>query len=167
MAATNVTTITDRIAGEQSNPGFLRRQLKINIKMGWLCMYAMVIIFTYVYYNHVVPHKGDLLMYRMPTVDVGGRLKCVVPYGNCEHDLITGWSLIRLVMFGVIGAYMPDNYITVLVYGAITESTALASRGRPRYISNTLVNTAGYAIGSNFRQLLMPFPVKRSLAASI
>jgi len=139
------------------------RQLKPTLKIGYLCIYALIIMLFYIYYYHISPTYGDVISYNIPEVDVAKNIKCALPYTGCEYDRLTGWSIGRFLLFAIVGAINPDNYSTLFVFSGIMEAMAGSTRGSPRMFTNLATNMLAYSIGSNTRQLVRPHPLRSNI----
>ena len=142
---------------------FIYRSLRPTLRLGFLCLYAIIIIFLYVYHHHYVPEHGNYVNTKIPELDVANSTKCAVDYTHCEYDRLTGWSIGRFLVFAFVGCIQPDNYMTIFLFSGIMEAMVFSNRGRPKFISNSIMNMLGYTVGSNIWQLARPTPSKKPM----
>ena len=128
--------------------GWLGQQLIPSLKLGFLCLYALIIISFYIYHHVLVVKYGDYIKYKIPELDVVNVSKCSTGYNFCEYDRLTGWSIGRILLFATVGVIMPDKYSTIIIFSSIMELMSHSNKGRPRVLTNFGTNIVGYTSGS-------------------
>lgn len=128
--------------------GWVGKQTIPSLKLGFFCLYAIIIISFYVYHHAYVENHGDYVKYKIPELDVVHSSKCLSNYKDCEYDRLTGWNIGRLLVFAFCGCIMPDKYPTVLLFSSIMGLMSHSNKGSPRVLTNFSTNMVGYTIGS-------------------
>lgn len=121
-------------------------QRKIQHKM--YMIYSVIIVLVYIYYAHIRPEAGDIIKTQLPQYDVFGKYKCKIKFKGCENQILTGWSLMRFIIFVLFGYMNPHNHKNIAILSVMIETYALSMKGNSKLLLNPVVNMAGYTVGS-------------------
>lgn len=80
------------------------------------------------------------------TVPVPDSLKPLL--SNTDHNKIDYLGLLRGIFYIFVGYFMPNNYITVILFSIIYEMSQPLFGMNPKYIINPLINITAYTFGS-------------------
>lgn len=110
----------------------------------------IIVILTIIFQVYNMTYKaryGDFL-HQLKITTVHDSVKCFFGEDGCEEGDIDGWTLIHGLMYGLIGYYIPNHYLAIIIISIVFELVQPYLGNRARYIVNPLVNLTGYGIGS-------------------
>lgn len=113
----------------------------------------VIIIFVVilVIYNFTYKSKYGGYISNVKISDVPYAIKCAFEEPGCEEGNIDGWTLVHGIMYFIIGLFVPNRFLVILVISIIWELLQPLMGNSARFIINPLVNLTGYAIGSLVR----------------
>lgn len=79
-------------------------------------------------------------------------IACIFNKNDCEDQAINGWSIVRGMMYFLIGLLIPGHYLAILIISILIEVGKPYFGGKPKYIINPLTNLVGYSLGSFIRR---------------
>jgi hypothetical protein len=86
----------------------------------------------------------------MPIIDVPYEIKCTIGDENCENGDITTWTIGHFIIYMIVGLYIPNCYLEILIISIICEMLESALGHTSKFVIDPLINLTGYAIGSAF-----------------
>lgn len=119
-----------------------------SIPMRILYAYMIIIIFVYAYTYHISTTYGDVIG-NMSEYDILGKHKCLIDIKGCNTQVLTGWSIARVVAYAVIGYGNPHGYLNMFIMFSFIELYSYANNSRTAPILNMFLNMIGYTVGSS------------------
>lgn len=109
----------------------------------WILIY---IVAVKLYEQYYIPKYGDSLSGSI--IDVPHSIKCAFDEPQCETGDIDYWSIIHAVGFFVLGYFIPNQYLTVLILSVFIVIIEPYIGYKPKYIIDPLINITFYSLGS-------------------
>jgi hypothetical protein len=109
-----------------------------------------ILIFTAVWLLYQFTYKvkyGDLLA-NFKLFDVPYEIKCFFEEPGCEDGNINGWSLVQIFAYLIIGYFVPNQYLVIVVISVLIELIEPMAGYQPKYIIDPVTNLTGYTLGS-------------------
>ena len=75
-------------------------------------------------------------------------IKCTIGAENCAKGDASTWIVIHFVIYVLIGLFVPDCYVEILVISIACELIEAGFGHISKFIVDPMVNMAGYIIGS-------------------
>jgi hypothetical protein len=107
----------------------------------WLC----TISFRYA----LQPKKNNHKFLQLPT-----GLKCLFNENNCQNADFTFFTIIHIVSYIIIGYYVPDQYVIILIVSVLCEFMEYFMGFQAKFILDPIVNIVGYFIGSQLNKYI-------------
>jgi hypothetical protein len=86
---------------------------------------------------------------KLPKIKVPHCIKCVIKHNKCETGDINIWNVIHLVLYIVVGYFVPDRYLVILYISILNELIEIGTGNTAKLVIDPLTNLLGYFIGSN------------------
>lgn len=92
-------------------------------------------------FKHYEQQSGELV----PTPDA---LRCVFGQSGCENERFTWWTVIHIVVYTIIGYFIPGLYVEIIGISIAIELIEFGMGYSSKLIIDTCANLFGYTIGS-------------------
>jgi hypothetical protein len=107
------------------------------------------ISFRYVFLHYYPMKKVEGCIFEMPY-----GAKCLFGEMDCEKADFTLFSVIHIVSYIIIGYFIPDQYLIILIVSILCEFLEYFMGFQSKFILDPIINIAGYFIGSTLRNQL-------------
>jgi hypothetical protein len=106
-------------------------------------LWLVTIIIRFLYYNGGGLYKTSKGLIEMPY-----GLKCYFNEPGCERGDFSTYSIFHFVGYTLIGLFIPDCYIEILIISIACELLELGLGYPTKFLLDPAVNMAGYLTGS-------------------
>jgi hypothetical protein len=101
------------------------------------------IAFRYVFLHYYPMKKVEGCMFEIPY-----GAKCLFGEQDCEKADFTLFSVIHIVSYIIIGYFIPDQYIIILIISILCEFLEYFMGFQGKFVLDPIINLAGYFIGN-------------------
>lgn len=105
------------------------------------------IMFRYVYLSYYPRDKVSANMIVLPY-----GLRCLYGEAGCETANFCFFSIIHIVAYILIGYFVPDQYIIILVISILCEFFEFYVGFQAKFVLDPIINLFGYFIGNQIRK---------------
>lgn len=92
-----------------------------------------------------------------PIFEIPCGLKCYFGEPGCEGGDFTVFSIIHLIMYIIIGWFVPGYYLEIFFISLACEFLEAGIGAQTKFLLDPLVNMIGYAIGTQSKYLYESF----------
>lgn len=115
---------------------------------------VILILSGVIWFNY--KSRGSLFLNR-ELIPLPVWLRCLIPQKNCATVVdIDGWSVVHLLLYFVLGVFVPNHYLLVVTGSVAFEALERSLGERPRWIIDPATNLLGYTLGSMLSKRLRP-----------
>ena len=120
---------------------------------GIVIILAMTMAFWFFYNKIIRKSNGD--SFEGTLFNFPNSIKCLFPNVSykehkniCEDADFDGWSVLHVILYVLMGALFPNEYVLVLILSIFSEMWEYVSGWGARWIVDPLVNLSSYWVGS-------------------
>lgn len=96
---------------------------------------------------------------KLPKIKVPTCIKCVIKHNKCETGDINVWNIIHLILYIIVGYFVPDRYLVILYISILNELIEIGTGNTAKLVIDPLTNLLGYFIGSNLSPYKFNLPI--------
>jgi hypothetical protein len=118
-----------------------------NKAVGLIILWILIYVAAWKLYEQLyIPKYGDYFGQKLVDVPMG--VKCAFNEPQCEKGDLDGWTLVHAVGFFLLGYFIPEQYLAVIILSIIIVVIEPYFGYHPKYIIDPLVNLTAYSVGS-------------------
>ena len=109
--------------------------------------YLTIILLSFIYNYYILEKYGDVIS-KFPKYDILGKYKCAIPLRGCEEQVLSGWSIVRVAIYAMVGVLIPHAHVNIGTLSGIIELLILSKKRPVKFPLNIALSMTGYSIGS-------------------